>query len=84
MPIIAHDGKLTIELARASYDYDRNRLVAVWRLTVQGVRQPTEVTTEVPVADMLAALPDEMAALYGWLATNAINRGDIPAGVIQP
>lgn len=83
MPIIANDGTLIIELARASYDYDRNKLVAVWRLIVAGVAKPAEVTTELAVSDMLQALPQECGAMYQWIVAQSVAAGDIPAGQIS-
>jgi hypothetical protein len=84
MPITAHNGTLTIELARAAYDYDRGRLTVVWRLINASVAKPTEVTSEMKVQDMLAALPAQMADTYGWIVQQAVTAGDIPAGTVQP
>ena len=85
MPITYPDRQLTYELPRIAYDYDRGTCTTVWRQIVDGAKQPTEVTTTVSVAAMLADLPQEMAAIYAWLATNAMTKGDIPpGGIVAP
>jgi hypothetical protein len=85
MPISYPDRQISYELARVSYDYDRGVVTLIWREIVSGTNQPSLKTTVVKVADMLAALPQEMAATYLWMANNAMAKGDIPPnGQIAP
>jgi len=85
MPVSYPDRQISYELARVSYDYDRGRVTLIWREIVSGTNQPSQKTTTLKVADLLAALPQEMVATYVWMANNAMAKGDIPAnGQIAP